>query len=179
MTFEFQSHAVGLDEVLASKEARMRRQQEWLLSHSSPLISFTVNIPGPNKLTPSSYAVFEEGVEAINEICNQYQYEVSARQLLVKDTGPEGLFAVKGVSASVLKKLMIQIESHHRLGRLMDLDVIGKNGKIISRQGQQMPHRKCFICEREAVICSRSHRHSLTELMRVIDDMVNEHEYSS
>ncbi|WP_319534960.1 citrate lyase holo-[acyl-carrier protein] synthase [uncultured Vibrio sp.] len=179
MTFDRQAHAVGLDEVLESKEARMKRQHEWLSRHSSPLISFTVNIPGPYKLTPSSHKVFEQGVEAISLACKQHGCDIAARQLLTKNTGPEGVFAVKAVSASVLKKLMIKIESCHPLGRLMDLDVIGVDGKIISRQGKQMPRRKCLICEQDAVVCGRSHRHTLSELTSVIDQMVREHEFSA
>lgn len=179
MTFDRQVHAVGLDEILASKEARMKRQQEWLRRHSAPLLSFTVNIPGPYKLTSNSHKVFEQGVEAISRLCKHHDCDIVARQLVTKNTGPEGLFVVNAVSASVLKKWMIQIETQHPLGRLMDLDVIGTDGKIISRQGEHMPRRKCFICEQDAVVCARSRRHSLDELNRAIDDMVKEHECSA
>jgi len=34
VNFKFPSYAIGLYEVLTGKEARMRRQQEWLRSHS-------------------------------------------------------------------------------------------------------------------------------------------------
>ncbi len=172
MTHSCSGAAVGLDEVLANKEARVKRQGEWLRRHSLPLISFSVNIPGPNKLTPSVLKVFEQGVNAISAACIQHGCDIVARQLLTQDTGPEAIFVIEGVSALELKKIMIDIESDHLLGRLMDLDVIGRDGKIISRQGQHMPRRKCFVCDEDAVVCARSRRHSLPELLSKIDDMV-------
>ncbi|WP_196356297.1 citrate lyase holo-[acyl-carrier protein] synthase, partial [Vibrio harveyi] len=54
---------VGLDDVLSNKEARVKRQGEWLKRHSLPLLSFTVNMPGPQKMTECTERIFEQGVQ--------------------------------------------------------------------------------------------------------------------
>ncbi|CSA56393.1 CitX protein [Vibrio cholerae] len=70
----------------------------------------------------------------------------------------------------------MKIEREHPLGRLMDLDVIDVDGHIISRQGAQLPRRRCLLCERDAVICARSRRHSVEALLAKIEEMT--HDYS-
>ena len=42
-------HEVSIPELLASRDERQARQQEWLTRHSAPLVSFTVGAPGPIK----------------------------------------------------------------------------------------------------------------------------------
>ncbi len=176
MTHACTGTAVNLDELLANKEARVRRQREWLQRHSLPLISFSINIPGPTKLTPSALKVFAQGMDAIHAACVQHGCTIVARQLLTQNTGPEAMLVIEGVSALELKKIMIDIESSHALGRLMDLDVIGRDGNIISRQGQHMPRRQCLVCDEDAVLCARSRRHSLAQLLAHIDAMVQNDE---
>lgn len=163
---------VGLDDVLSNKEARVKRQGEWLKRHSLPLLSFTVNMPGPQKMTECTERIFEQGVHAIQAICLEKGWSMAGRQLLRQVTGPEALFAVQAPNAMALKRAMIEIENNHRLGRLMDLDVIDVDGKIISRKGQGMTRRKCLICEQDAVICARSRKHDLQTLVSHKESMV-------
>ncbi|CAM3614715.1 Apo-citrate lyase phosphoribosyl-dephospho-CoA transferase [Vibrio aerogenes CECT 7868] len=165
---------VGLEAVLANKEARVKRQRDWLKRHGLPLVSFSVNMPGPEKMTGISKQVFQQGVKAIESSCKEQGWLVAGEQILLQETGPEGIFAIDCRSAMMLKKLMITIERSHPLGRLMDLDVLDESGKIISRKGQQMPRRKCLICDDDAVVCARSRKHPLDELMLRIKEIVND-----
>ena len=43
---------VALEEMLAAREARAWRQQFFLQKYHAPLLSFTLNIPGPVKTNP-------------------------------------------------------------------------------------------------------------------------------
>lgn len=165
--------AVDLLDILTNKEARMSRQQEWLKSHSLPLISFTINMPGPVKMNEASMTIFNQGVYAICEACKENGWPIPTRQILQQKTGPEAIFVVDVPSAMELKRIMIKIEHNHPLGRLMDLDVIGKNGKVISRKSQMLDSRKCLLCEENAVVCSRSRRHSLPLLLNKIYEMTS------
>ncbi|NMT18854.1 citrate lyase holo-[acyl-carrier protein] synthase, partial [Vibrio parahaemolyticus] len=85
-------------------------------------LSFTVNMPGPQKMTECTERIFEQGVQAIQAICLEKNWSMAGRQLLRQVTGPEAIFAVQAPSAMALKRAMIEIENNHRLGRLMDLD---------------------------------------------------------
>ncbi|UXI02393.1 citrate lyase holo-[acyl-carrier protein] synthase [Photobacterium sp. TY1-4] len=164
---------VSLMEVLANKEARVKRQQEWLKSHSLPLISFSVNMPGPVKMSEAAMHIFNQGVDAVIDACDSHGWTIVTRQLLQEKTGPEGVFVVDAPSASLLKLAMMQVENGHPLGRLMDLDVLGADGKIISRQGSRMARRQCLLCEEDAFVCARSRRHDLQGLLGKINEMTN------
>lgn len=164
--------SVGLSEVLANKEARVTRQGEWLKRHSLPLVSFSVNMPGPHKMTECTKNIFDQGVQAVSEVCIKNCWAIEGRQVLLQPTGPEAIFAVKAPSAMSLKRVMIDIEKQHHLGRIMDLDVIDINGQSISRKSQGMNWRKCFICDEYAAVCSRTRKHDLNQLVTHIEAMV-------
>jgi holo-ACP synthase len=166
--------SVELTEVLANKEARVKRQCEWLQRHSLPLISFTVNMPGPEKMTVISKRVFLQGVTALEHTCKMQGWTVIDEQILWQKTGPEGIFVIGCDNAMRLKKQMMAIECTHPLGRLMDLDVLDASGHIISRQGQQMPRRKCLLCDDDAAVCSRSRKHPLSALVHRIEEIAHD-----
>ena len=58
-------HAVSIPELLASRDERQARQQEWLTRHSAPLVSFTVVAPGPIKDSELTRRIFNHGVTAL------------------------------------------------------------------------------------------------------------------
>jgi len=170
---------VGLLELLDNKEARVVRQNRMLAKYSQPLISLTINIPGPYKLTVVSKQIFSEALEAVLNECKQHNWNILGRQIIEKPTGKEAILSVDVHDSFALKKAMIGIEQSHRLGRLMDLDVCNKDGKMISRSCHEMSLRTCFICDKPAVICSRSSAHSLEELTEYIERTVLDDQCSS
>ncbi len=170
---------VGLTEVLANKEVRVKRQGEWLKRHSLPLVSFSVNMPGPQKMTECTQKIFELGVEAIHSACYQKGWDIAEQQLLLQVTGPEAIFAIKSPNANQLKYEMMQIEQQHFLGRIMDIDVIDIEGKIVSRKGQGLTWRQCLLCDDAAAVCARSRKHELHLLVSHIESMVSSYEHSA
>ncbi|SJN56432.1 Apo-citrate lyase phosphoribosyl-dephospho-CoA transferase [Vibrio ruber DSM 16370] len=173
MTHIAEETPVQLCELLACKEQRAKTQLAWLRTYGVPLVSFSINMPGPVKLNAVSEQIFAQGLAALEAICHEQGWTLIAQQIHHEKTGPEGIFAVQGVSASILKKQMMHIEKTHPTGRLMDLDVIDKQGKSISRKAYQIGRRKCLLCEEDAVICARSRRHPLQALLAKIEEMVH------
>ena len=92
-------------------------------------------------------------------------------------TDEEGLIFFLIVDASPLevKALSIKIEDDESLGRLADIDVLTAE-KLFSRNDfpQKNKRRKCFLCEKDAVICARSRAHSQKEIMDFILKKVHE-----
>ena len=67
---------------------------------------------------------------------------------------------------------MIEIEENHILGRCLDIDVYRiKDNKVmgISRSDLFKSPRKCFICDLDAKICSRSQTHSIEEIKKYFE----------
>ncbi|PPQ48774.1 citrate lyase holo-[acyl-carrier protein] synthase [Paenibacillus peoriae] len=166
------SYEVTLEEMLQARENRADRQRQLISRYAVALISMTINIPGPQKSTPTSTYVFHEGYRilmsqlAVNQVTPLHS---EAYDLL---TGPEAYVAVQA-DARILKKLVIAIEDGHPLGRLLDLDVIGPNGRAISRDELGLGKRKCLMCEQAAHGCGRSRAHALPELLEAIKALVD------
>ena len=149
--------------VLAARDERAARQQAWLQKYKRPLISFTMNIPGPVKSNALINAAFQIGQRRVENTLFAHCIPVLERTQKYAVTGPEALWAADG-DADQLKKYMCALEEADPLGRLLDLDVIDENGVHVSRGTE----RKCILCEGPVRICSRSRAHSAEELfMRV------------
>ena len=88
-------------------------------------------------------------------------------------TGPEALFAVEAPSDE-LKRALIVLETAEPLGRLWDLDVIDPRLGALSRRSLGLPVRRCIVCDEAAHACARSRAHSLAELLRAIEVILNE-----
>ncbi len=165
------NRAVTLDEVLANKEARVRRQRAIMQSHPGGIVSVTVNIPGPVKDSEDARTVLGAAIKAVLTASLRGGWLVNFRQILRQDTGPEALLSTNLDPAS-LKKTMLAIEETHPLGRLFDLDVLDEDGKPIPRSVFGAPERACLICRKAAQECGRSRAHDLGELTRSIAAMV-------
>lgn len=73
-------HAVSIPELLASRDERQARQQDWLTRHSAPLISFTVVAPGPIKDSELTRRIFNHGVTALLALAEQSARIVRSKQ---------------------------------------------------------------------------------------------------
>lgn len=155
-------------DILQSREDRALFQEEIINEYKAPIISFTLNIPGKIKDSLIYREIHNAGMEAISKSLNDY--EIINTQKKEKSTGPEGYFSVN-INPIELKQLTTKIEIEHPLGRLFDIDVLDINHEQISRSELGLEPRKCMICENNAKECSRSKKHSLEEVLEVINHM--------
>ena len=159
---------VELSTMLAAREKRARQQDAWLKQYQCPLLSFTLNIPGPVKTSPALRRAFETGLSALQEHLTGMHLSPIAQMQVHAATGDEAFVAVKGDAAS-LKKLCIRIEETHPLGRLFDFDVLTADGIKLSRP---LP-RRCLLCTEQAQVCARSRHHSIEELTNEIERLLS------
>lgn len=160
--------AISLEQVLESREARAAYQNTLLNGYGLPLISFTVNTPGPQKAGEKPQRIFNAGVLDVRE---RLAGKILYSKLKDLPTGPEGFFVVE-MDAREAKAIACQIEGSHPLGRLMDLDVIDVNRQLISREAIGLPPRGCIVCGKPGPGCARSRAHSLDELYAAIDGIL-------
>lgn len=134
------------------------------------LVVIRANIPGGKKGSIESnwivYRIFLECKKKMEPLKIFHSY-----------TDEEGLIFFLIVDAPPLevKALSIKIEDDESLGRLADIDVLTAE-KLFSRNDfpQNNKRRKCFLCEKNAVICARSRAHSQKEIMDFILKKVHE-----
>ncbi len=164
---------VTLPEMLDARERRAVMQQELLSACSLPLISFTMNIPGPVKLLPHVVQAFEDGCSAMEALLKENGISVSRREIIREKTGWEAFYCAASDPES-LKKLAAVIEDGSPVGRLYDIDIIRPDGSKVSREDLGLPPRRCLLCAEPAHACSRSRRHSVQELTAEIGRILQE-----
>ena len=68
------------------------------------------------------------------------------------------------------KYLAVIIESISPKARLLDIDVMDKDGAV-SRGELGLDARKCLICDEDAKVCARSQKHSMEELLAKVKEL--------
>lgn len=151
---------VTLQEILDAREARVMRQKELLAEYNKPILSFTMNIPGPIKLDRDVAIGFFVGCRLLRDaLAGKILYLEEHR----KETGCEAFFVVD-LPTRELKELTVDLEDGESVGRLFDMDVIDTDGQALSREELGYPRRGCLICMENAVVCARSRAHSVQQL---------------
>ena len=79
-------------EMLEAREARARRQRELLDCLSCPVVSFTMNIPGPVKNGPVIRRAFREGLLRLDAALDAPGLGVVSREEIDLPTGCEALW---------------------------------------------------------------------------------------
>ncbi|MEF9992395.1 MAG: triphosphoribosyl-dephospho-CoA synthase CitG [Romboutsia sp.] len=153
-----------IEEFLMDREKRVSHQDELMKNNKDKtLVTIRVNYPGIEK---SNY-VTDDIVNIIyNDIMTYHRKYIVYNDKYKNKEGLVCHFIFKA-DFVLIKKLMIDIEEKHPLGRCVDIDVYTyKNEKTIgiSRSHLYKAPRKCFICDLDAKICSRAQNHSIDEI---------------
>ncbi|WP_192987886.1 citrate lyase holo-[acyl-carrier protein] synthase [Carnobacterium mobile] len=169
---------VSLEEVLENREKRVYFQKKLLEHYSGSLVSFNCNIPGPIKNNTAIKKLFDTGKISLVTKLKEKKITVLISEEWDSITGPE-FFLVADATPKELKQICVQLEETS-LGRLFDMDVLFKaeadHLSSISRQELGLQARKCFICNEDAKICGRDRKHSLEEMFRAINNILEQEE---
>lgn len=167
---EIRPRPVTVEDMAAVREERVKRQEELKKEFGLPVISFTMNIPGPVKYTRAIENCFNVGVEELKNALFSFNAKLVHEEYRIKDTGCEGMLVFKGLTAKLIKAAAVRTEERYAFSRLYDIDVIDKDGSKLSRAKP----RKCLVCDGNAASCSRSRAHSLEELKKATDPLLRE-----
>ena len=146
----------------------------------------TVVMPGSVKRNHQSLVVAHAAVE---QIIGNYELGVRNDELRVKsdelgvryggrlierdlETGYEA-YLITPLPLLEAKRIAVQIEDTHPLGRLFDIDIIDKDGVPVSRDRVGSRPRRCLVCDREARYCMRMRWHTQEEIWERINAMVD------
>ena len=150
---------ITLSEILLAREERVSIQNALLEEYHVPVVSFTMNIAGPVKVTGLSHRAFLWGMEQLRLGFLQNKLKVLKEFSRGLPTGDEGYFAVDA-PAEAVKALCVEIEEFCPAGRLYDMDVIGPDGKKLERGSE----RPCIVCGRPGRDCASRRLHGVAEL---------------
>lgn len=151
----------------------MAAQQFLLRQYKKPLISFTLNIPGPVKVLPGVPDAFSEGCAQIEKTLTEHLVPINHVDTVKEKTGYEAYYSVDA-SPEFIKKLMISLEDKDRLGRIFNIDVLRTNGEKVSREELGYSPRPCLLCTEPALSCGSSRKHNIKELIRAVEMILSE-----
>lgn len=152
--------AVSLEAVLAARERRAERQRRLREAHRCPVFSMTVNMPGAVKRTAHSALFFDRQRRRVEALIEASGGTVEAREVVTAATGDEALWAVRGLTPVAMKRMAVDLETASPAARLLDLDVIDRDGAVIDRARLGWSPRTCLICDRPAHECRIAGRHA-------------------
>ena len=161
---------VTLEEMLNAREIRQERIVAAL--HHAPLVSFSMNIPGPVKDSPLIRRGFREGCRRLEAALADHSLQLL--DLVECETGCEALFSAAG-NALAIKQVCSEIEDSDQLGRLFDMDVIGSDGRKLDRIELGRSQRGCMVCGAEGRGCAARRLHSVEDLQRETKRRLREH----
>lgn len=175
---------ITLNELLASRDARHATQQKLLAEHSGKtLVCLTVVMPGSVKRNQQSLTAAHAAVEAMRKafavkenkgLSPLENPEPPAPTLLELDleTGYEA-YLITPMPLLEAKRIAVNIEDTHPLGRLFDIDIINADGVPVSRDAIGEKPRRCLVCDHEARYCMRMRWHTQEEIWAKIYEMVD------
>lgn len=181
---------ITLDELLASRDARHAMQQKLMAEHSGKtLVCLTVVMPGSVKRNQQSLIVARAAVEAMRKAYNisddllpetellTNELKTEAGECLVErdlNTGYEA-YLITPLPLLEAKRVAVDIEDTHPLGRLFDIDVIDAQGIPVSRDRVGGQPRRCLVCDHEARYCMRMRWHTQEEIWARIRQMTDDY----
>lgn len=163
---------VTLLQMLAAREARAERQRELIGRFGRPVVSFSMNIPGPVKDSAIIRRGFLEGCASLDRAFEKSN--VLFREIYPAVTGWEALYVLDQEPGQV-KATTTAIEDSHGLGRLFDMDVILPDGKKIDRETVGGGSRDCIVCGAPGRGCASRRLHSVQALQEAVQRILKDH----
>ncbi|MBR3561723.1 MAG: citrate lyase holo-[Oscillospiraceae bacterium] len=154
---------VTLEQVLAAQDARTQRQNALLERYHMPVISFSMNLPGPVKDSPLIRRAYFTGRDTLLKSLRDECIKVLRKEETLAATGFEIQIAVKEEALTV-KKLCVQIEDATTLGRLFNMDVLAADASKLDREEVGGSERGCIVCGAAGRGCASRRAHSVEEL---------------
>ncbi len=166
---------VTLADILEARDRRSRIQTRFRsLYPDCTLICVTIVSPGKVKLSHQSIVAAHASHQAVVNTFGEY---IEYDNEVFPATGYESFYMIK-LPPDEVKRMAVEIEDTHPLGRLFDIDVFGSKDAPISRTEIGANPRTCLLCELPARVCMRAASHTYDEILEHIASMVARYEQS-
>ena len=162
---------VSLMEMLDARERRAMRQMQLLQQYQTTILCFTMNIAGPVKNSPLIRRGFEMGKALLRQQLMVFKAPILHFEEIHEKTGNEAIF-VLDCDALTAKWAAVTVEDHTEAGRLFDMDVLRPDGSKVDRQELNLEARTCLICGGIAQNCARSRTHTVDQLRKKTEELL-------
>lgn len=156
------------ERILKAREQRWNTRCSLADKFSLPVVSITMNIPGPVKTRDEYIRAHRIILEDFEKAVKDKGFAIVYRYVRLADDGPEAFAVLKGGEIQ-LKMVCVMFEETHPLGRLADIDVMDSGKRVLSRHDIGAPERKCFLCDEPAQRCIILRKHPLEEVIKEVN----------
>lgn len=164
------SVGITLEQLLLSRDNRSEKQKKILKENPHlTLICTTVVIPGNVKRNSHSLIIAKAALESLIQSFSEKIIKIEELDLT---TGYE-IYLLTSLPVVEAKKITCLIEDTHPLGRLFDIDVIGRDGLPVQRESLGFQARRCLLCNNPARFCMRNNTHTQEEINLYIKQLVD------
>jgi len=146
------------------KHKRIEFQYKLIKKFNMPLVVIRVNYPGENRSNDITNSIIESMDDIISDIFSPY---IHLKLLRITEEGPN-LTLIINKDALEIKKITVEIEDKHILGKCVDIDVYDNKAKKISRVELGYLPRQCYLCKNTAKKCIREKTHAQDEVIQYI-----------
>lgn len=158
-----------IDKILEDREKRYNIILELIEKHGLPVLCGKINYPGNNKNTKEAKEAFNMLLKTIEEVFQSYAID----KAITSGYDGNGIILVLNIEPKAAKEKAVAIEENHSIGRIFDIDIYDTDGAPLSREDKGMQPRKCMACGQNARECMKLKRHSLEEILKIVNGIIN------
>lgn len=141
---------------------RIKLQDKLIKKYNMPLVSIGFNCLTELKMTNVIFNIVRTIEEIVSDIFSPYIFFILSRET---SEGYNSIFIINK-NALDIKKVALQIEETHVLGKCINIDVFNKDTKKISRIDLGKLKRKCYLCNYDVEKCIKNKKHSQQEMIK-------------
>lgn len=171
----------ALANVLAAREERWLRRLSLARDRQACLVTITLCLPVAYRTRPDYGGIFARLCDRFQEMLVLAGFAYRDEGTLEGADGPARLLTIRmnadletATEAATVKRFCVQAEDRLAGGRMLDIDVMDRDGNPIGRSDIGLPPRKCFVCDGPAAVCVSRKRHVREEIDRQVAGLTAE-----
>jgi holo-ACP synthase len=157
-----------LERVLAAREQRWQKRKALVEQRHHCLITISLCLPVEFRTQESYWLLFQQLCNQFWELFVAVDTNACFEGFIRGDDGP-AYFVSTECDAIITKKICIDAEKCIPGGRMLDIDVMDRDGLPVGRSDLGLPARKCFICENPAAVCVSRKLHTREEITEQVE----------
>ncbi|MDO5726015.1 MAG: citrate lyase holo-[acyl-carrier protein] synthase [Tissierellia bacterium] len=153
--------------ILDARENRRNYIDNMTKADTDTIISLKTNYCGDLKNGVLQDILFEIAKKELIKV-----FKLHSNTFIIEDTDDgKNLIAKLNIDPNMAKKLAVNLEENHKLGRLFDIDIY-HDEKAISRKDLNLDQRLCIVCGNFARNCIRNRSHSEKTVLEITKNMI-------
>ena len=159
--------------VLDARGERWQRRLELARGRGATLITVTLCLPVAYRRDPALEALLLALCRRLRAMLRANGIHYRQEGMLRGADGP-AVFLTASAPAARVKAACVAAERLLPGGRMLDIDVMDRQGEPVGREALGLPPRQCFVCHQPAAVCVSRKVHSREEVRQRVEELLAE-----